>query len=527
MKKNLPITDKEHSFSAEEQIISTTDLKGAVTQANDVFVNISGFTMEEILGKNHNLVRHPDMPPAAFEDLWTHIKAGQTWAGIVKNRCKNGDYYWVDAYVTPVFENGQIVGYQSVRIKPEQDSVRRADKLYQRINAGKGLGGWLSKMKPANMKFATKTLLASLFAMLPVVTAVMNDFAGWVNLSAIAVSVVFAVVLSVALTRPVRNAAAKARDIFDNPIAQAVYTGRGDEIGQLLMTLHANKLEQNTMLTRIADTTAHLNNIAAKTQQAVSDTNSSSHQQQRELDLVATAIEEMTATVREVAMNTQSTSDETKNGEAQAEAGTQTSVNALNVINELASNVENASNVIKQLEAKSSDIGSVINVINDIAEQTNLLALNAAIEAARAGEQGRGFAVVADEVRSLASRTQQSTVEIRHMVEELQNGTNDAVNVMHKVSEAGNKGSAEVSATVASLESITHAVQKINGMSVQIATAAEEQSAVTEEISRNVNNIMDISNHTVVASDDTTEATEALIVEVNKLKDMVRQFKVI
>lgn len=134
MKINSPITQKEQLFSEDDKLISSTDLSGVIVHCNDTFQIISGFSREELIGSNHNIVRHPDMPAEAFEVMCNHLKAGQPWMGLVKNRCKNGDHYWVIAYVTPVTENGNIVGYESVRSCPLRSDVVRAEKLYERIN---------------------------------------------------------------------------------------------------------------------------------------------------------------------------------------------------------------------------------------------------------------------------------------------------------------------------------------------------------------------------------------------------------
>lgn len=137
MKNNLPVTNTENNYDAKLVISSTTDLKGVVTNVNKNFLDISGFSSDELIGKNHNIVRHPDMPPAAFADLWTTIKAGKAWMGIVKNRCKNGDFYWVDAFVTPATKNGKITGYESTRVKTAKRMVHHAEGLYKKISAGK------------------------------------------------------------------------------------------------------------------------------------------------------------------------------------------------------------------------------------------------------------------------------------------------------------------------------------------------------------------------------------------------------
>lgn len=136
MKINMPVTNHEYVLTEKDTIVSTTDLKGAITSVNPDFIRISGFTEAELIGSNHNIVRHPDMPPAAFEDLWNTVKAGRPWTGIVKNRCKNGDYYWVEANVTPLRQNGQVVGYMSVRNKPTRRQIEEAEALYQQWNQG-------------------------------------------------------------------------------------------------------------------------------------------------------------------------------------------------------------------------------------------------------------------------------------------------------------------------------------------------------------------------------------------------------
>ncbi len=124
MRKNLPVTERERTFPKEQQLISSTDIKGTILHCNDAFVSISGFSKEELVGKPHNIVRHPDMPEAAFKTMWGYLQQGKPWMGLVKNRCKNGDYYWVNAYVTPVTEHGRVVGYESVRTLPSQGSGR-------------------------------------------------------------------------------------------------------------------------------------------------------------------------------------------------------------------------------------------------------------------------------------------------------------------------------------------------------------------------------------------------------------------
>jgi len=232
--------------------------------------------------------------------------------------------------------------------------------------------------------------------------------------------------------------------------------------------------------------------------------------QQSESQQLATAMNQMAATAQEVARNASEASSAVQEAEGAAQESAEIAVAAMCAMDNLVTEVGSAASVITQLEEDSSSIGMVLDVIKGIAEQTNLLALNAAIEAARAGEQGRGFAVVADEVRTLASRTQESTNEIQTMIEKLQTGTHDAVKVMLHAKELGEGGSAQTEATAEALAEISGAVKTINDMTTQIASAAEEQTSVAEEMSCNITNISEMSNATVDGSMQTARTTEHL-----------------
>jgi len=248
--------------------------------------------------------------------------------------------------------------------------------------------------------------------------------------------------------------------------------------------------------------------------------------QAHETDQVATAVTEMSAAVNEVANNASVAMNATKEAEEKAEDGQKVVSMTVNSINELAAEVNKASEVIKKLESYSSDIGSVLDVIREIAEQTNLLALNAAIEAARAGEQGRGFAVVADEVRTLAGRTQNSTEEIQKMIQQLQGAASDAVDVMGRGHEKAEISVGNASKAGEALAAITASVATITDMNAQIATSAEEQSKVAEEINRNVVSISAVTDKSVERSEDTMEESRKLVALAKELQSLVNQFRV-
>ncbi len=267
---------------------------------------------------------------------------------------------------------------------------------------------------------------------------------------------------------------------------------------------------------------------AAEELSAITETSSQGVvRQQGETQQVATAMNEMSATVQEVARNAASAATAAAEADDQAKHGNEVVSQTVTTINELASEVAMTSEVIERLKGDSLSIGAVLDVIRDIAEQTNLLALNAAIEAARAGEQGRGFAVVADEVRTLASRTQQSTQEINGMIERLQSGANEAVVAMEQ---GRNKAEATVEQAQKAgeaLSAITEVVYNIKAMNTQIASAADEQSSTAEEINRNIVNISEVADETATGATQTSNASEELARLAVDLQDKVSKFQIL
>lgn len=313
--------------------------------------------------------------------------------------------------------------------------------------------------------------------------------------------------------------------VADGDLSSSFEVERGDEIGQLVGAMSSMRKRLVNMISQISGTTVTLSAASEEMSAITSKASSSINRQRSETEQVATAMNEMTATVQEVAGNIGHTASAAHDANKETLDGQRVVEQAAKQIKELANQLESASSTIHQLEHDSQEITTILDVIRGVAEQTNLLALNAAIEAARAGEQGRGFAVVADEVRTLASRTQQSTEEINQMIEKLRSGTHQAVEVMDRSREQAR--SAVDSATTAgrSLSSIASAVARINDMSTQIASAAEEQSSVSEEINRNIVRISDMTDESAEGASQIATASQDLARIAVDLEGLVGQFK--
>lgn len=521
MKINEPVTQKELPLGNDDTLISTTSLKGVITSVNDEFLEVSGFDLDELIGRSHNVIRHPDMPQEAFSDLWETIKLKKPWMGLVKNRRKNGDHYFVDAYVTPVYDGDEITGYQSVRFKPDQHVVDRATKIYKDLREKKK--DFLGVFRLTNIKYRTKLTVAALLITIPAIvvaaqTSSLQAFALPVSTFAVALLCLWA------LLAPFIKLSEDSRDFFDNPMARQVYTGRKDEVGQLELAMKALRAQNRTILGRVEYSAEVLGQVADQTNSIVALTTDGVSRQQAEVDQMATAMNEMAATVAEVARLADSTAVSSSGVLAKTTVGGDLVDNAVEDIGELSTTVADATAVIERLKNDSQNIGSVVDVISNIASETNLLALNAAIEAARAGEQGRGFAVVADEVRNLASNTQQSTDEIQQMIKTIQQSSAEAVDAMNKGRQRADQSVERAASVGEAFAEISEEVEAISAMNAQVATASEQQSVVADEVNRNVVAINEVANETLVSATNTAEESQKLTALVGRLRSMVKQF---
>jgi len=677
--KNAYVSQNEKPFPASGVLVSKTDTKGIVTYANDAFVEISGYSREELVGKSHNIVRHPDMPPQAFKWLWDTLKEERPWRGMVKNRCKNGDYYWVRATVAPIVEGGKITGYVSVRKAPTRSQVAEAEALYKELNrSGAQIASkyerfkfknWSLKAKlqfmiqatlivvlataqffvsadlreepkklaiekgtqlaneiidSANMLMVvgqfsevenrklllkkirssgsvksaqlvrTKTV-ADMYgpglaeeqvkddaqrqviesrkqaitfstdeqgaAVLRVITpySASKDFHGTDCTGCHAVpegTVLGASDVTIGMEsdsarvermemlmlggqlalqvflfffigycvdkyvrRPVRIVGNEFRNIMEGNLDTELDISIRDEMGSLLCEIQTMQCYLRTMVDEIATPVGQMQQRIVDMDARVSSVADNAVGEQDHIQQIASTMQEFSQSIAEVAsmaadsLNDARAMQEIINTNADRMQG---QINP--AMGKAMDTLQSSSTTIADLSAAIQKIGVIANAIKDIAEQTNLLALNAAIEAARAGEQGRGFAVVADEVRKLAERTATSTKDIAGTIGEINAISDAAVKSMQGAITDVEAGVTLVHLNSEGLKKIRVAMVKVDERMEHIATASREQSAASESVANSLEHVTSLVDHNTQSARDAKLAAEELAVSASDLK---------
>ncbi|EEX93744.1 aerotaxis sensor receptor protein [Vibrio orientalis CIP 102891 = ATCC 33934] len=516
MRVNQPVTQKEVTYPAEFNLLSITKPSSHISYASADFCNVAGYTLEELVGQPHNIVRHPDMPPAAFENMWKYLKEGNSWMGIVKNRCKNGDHYWVDAFASPIKENGKTIEYQSVRLAPKREHVKNAEKLYAQLNQGK---------IPLKLKLPRTRLWQRLSLSFLVIALGSTLLATFSPALAIWAFFLFSTIAAYSQTRRLEALSQDARKVFDNPLMELLYNDRVDDISEIQLAFKMRQSEINSIVGRIQDSNQQVVQAASSSANNCETTAENLVGQTSETEQVAAAINEMHSTANEITQNAQSASNATDQASTAAKEGRSSVTQTINSINELSKQLGVASDVIQQLVEHGRTIGEVLIIIQGVAEQTNLLALNAAIEAARAGEQGRGFAVVADEVRQLAQRSHESTEEIQNIIKLIQTSTEKAVQAMNEGNQLSDVCVDCANTSGDKLDVLLHQVTDISDRNSQIAAAIEEMARVTDEMNSSVQSISDVCAATNILANDTKEECEGLVKDLSSQGKLVQQFR--
>ncbi|MCU0950648.1 MAG: methyl-accepting chemotaxis protein [Burkholderiaceae bacterium] len=515
MKDNGPVTQREFDYDRAWMLVSTTDLKGRITYANDAFVNCSGFTRDELIGKAHNVVRHSDMPAAAFQDLWDTLESGRPWTAVVKNRRKNGDHYWVRANVTPVREAGQVIGYLSVRVKPAREEIDAAEDLYRRIRQGERVAlalragrlvptGWRSlphRLRALNpgqriaaaglglplLAFAMAAVGASAWIVAAAVSATAALAAWWLHRN---------IARPLAGIQPLVQRLASG-DLRVRQTPGRVDDGRVDQFSDIYRAVTQMALNMQALVHDV-------NNQVEGIRSATREIAAGNHDLSARTEVSAADIEQTAATMRQVGEIVVSSSsaarqaaDEASAARGEAERGGQTIAAVVRAMD--------------GITQSSGRIGEIIQVIDGIAFQTNILALNAAVEAARAGEAGRGFAVVAAEVRALAQRSAQAAREIKTLI----GASSEQV-------DSGEQDVAQAQAVIAALvQRVTHVTDLIN----EVSAAALQQSAQVQGVSSSVAKLDAATQQNAALVEQSAAAAASLSDQAERLAEAVGVFR--
>jgi len=510
----------EVTFPLSEQLVSITDVRGIITYVNDGFAHVAGYSREELIGKNHNIIRHNDMPAAAFADLWQKLKNNQPWRGVVKNLCKDGRFYWVDAYVTPLSENGKVIGYQSVRVCPTQQQKIDAQSLYQKINAGKKLTDFHGNRR---LKHG---LCAALLALLSIGAFELsqNIFAASMPLLTF---FTLMIIYSEELLR-LPSYIAKIKQQIDSP-SRLVFCGKGlVAIADFSQQLSIARLR--TVLGRSRDYGKNLVDTANHLQASSDETLSGLMVQNEHLEQLSTAITQMSSSIAEISRSTVDSKTHVDQVNSECHGAIGIINDTQSTFSTLAGDVESAANSAISLITDVDEISNIMGEIKGIADQTNLLALNAAIEAARAGEQGRGFAVVAAEVRTLASRTQSATEQIQESVVSLQKTLLSWSEMMHNNQNQAQQCSEQSLLTRQAMTNIIQMMNNVTDTATQIAATTEEQSVVAQQINSSVRTIDQIAKDNTDLSQqvqDNGRKVQENAIEINGLSTTFQQQKLL
>lgn len=519
MRHNLPVTDKEFPFPAGQTLVSTTDTKGFIVYCNPAFIQVSGFSKQELLGQPHNIIRHPDMPEEAFRDMWDTISSGRPWSALVKNRRKDGSFYWVMANVTPLLNDiGECEGYMSVRTEPQRAQVQEAQELYAQMRLERDQGkqvlalkaGRLIRISPwARLReqlrvglpaqiLITLLAVAALPSLLTAYLTVPSPWSAYVQLVVMLLMVAGAwLYLLRNLVSPLRQLIVAANRMAGGNLTQAVLSNRQNQIGELQKALSQLSVNLLSVVRDAREQSLSMQEATQEISQGNVDLSQRTEAQASNLQQTAAALEEITGTVRETA--------------ASAQSASALSVQARELVEKGRDAVNSVADTMQAIEAASTRIGDITQVIDSIAFQTNILALNAAVEAARAGEQGRGFAVVAAEVRTLAQRTSSAAKEIKQLIED-------------SVAKVG-EGSVKTDAARHTMGETVDGVSKVTEIVGEISHATNEQLSGISQINSAVGHLDGITQQNAALVEEMTASAYALNGIAQSVSETVQVFR--
>jgi aerotaxis receptor len=495
MRVNKPVFDQETQLKEEDFLISRTDLQGKITYANPAFIKISGYSREELIGADHNIVRHPDMPPAAFEDLWATVKKGELWGGVVKNRRKDGGFYWVKANVSPCYQSGKHVGFTSVRVKASISEIAASSAVYASLNANTNKykiidGVVIENTLAASIKAAIPTgikaklllmtsasaALLGLSAVLGHVAAVVDDPSSRLDFANAQIGVALLGIVSLiyigrtvtkSIIKPIHDCILFSSQLAAGNLSASLEGSANSDLKPVTDILDTIR---KSMVSISADIRQNIHQFADSANEIISgnlDLSSRTEEQAAALQQTAASMEEITSTVQQNSGNATHASELTKEASV--------------IVSGSGTIMGKVVNTMTNISQSSKEMSEHIDTIDSIAFQTNILALNASVEAARAGEQGRGFAVVADEVRNLASRSANAAKEIRQLI----SGSSRQIQ----------EGEQLVNEAEKTIDNAVAAVGKVNDIMGEISSASSEQSIGIGQVNQAVAQMETVTTH--------------------------------
>ena len=495
MRKNLPVTQHIHDFPDHETLLSATDVKGRITYANAAFVRVSGFEYAELLGKAHNIVRHPDVPPAAYQDLWDTLQQGRSWTAVLKNRRKDGGAYWVRANVAPVYHQGALSGYISVRTKPSIQEIQAAERIFQDFAQGSqkvrfhqgllfdtGWRRWRNSLRLLSLRQRLALTLGALWGLWSLSMAALDTTGSvWPAASAagLGLTALAGYLLERRLIRPLRAIQQQAIQAASGQPVDDWRLTRLDEVASIQKAIKQSSLNLRSFIDDVQNQLQGLRHASAEIAQGSQHLSSQTESAAERLHNTASDMERLGHLIAENHNHAQT-------AVSLAQASSTSAGRAAQIVQEAATQIE-------QMDAASKRIGDIVGVIDSIAFQTNILALNAAVEAARAGEQGRGFAVVAGEVRSLAQRSAGAAKEIKTLIEEVvhiaQGGvsrTREATAAMGDVLDHNRQVSALIGQVHAAGQEQSDDLLRIQQTFIQLSDLTQGNAAMAEQSSTSV-----------------------------------------
>ncbi|MDO8770496.1 MAG: methyl-accepting chemotaxis protein [Burkholderiaceae bacterium] len=513
MRNNLPVSQQAYEIPRDQTLVSVTDLKGRITYCNAAFIAVSGYAKEELLGQPHNIVRHPDMPEEAFRDLWATIQSKRPWTGLVKNRRKSGDYYWVNANATPMLDGKQITGYLSVRTAPARDAVAAAEALYARMQADAAAGKTnytLSRGKVLRSGIAgrlQRLLSPGFLAKLALLQLLLGSgLLGLVLLGTPTALLALALACAAGLTvgaawamavQPLHRLVEDANHLAAGDLAHTVAVGDDGAMGQIQQALNQMSVNLRTVVSDVRVEVEQLNNSVREIADGNEDMSSRTESQASSLEQTAASMEEINSTA-------QSSAASSVRGRELASTTTQITQSSNDALQSVAQ-------TMRGISESSGKISDIIQLIEGVAFQTNILALNAAVEAARAGDQGRGFAVVASEVRALAQRTTAAAKEIKELIGES----------AQRVS----SGDKQTQVALKRMGSVLQAVGKVATVLQEISTATNEQQLGIAQINQAISQMDGVTQQNAAMVEELAATARALQNQANEVSSSLRLFR--